>query len=116
MSPSNTTLERELNIKFRDQPMHKGRLVIGEIVFVEQKKQWWCFWFMDLIHTKRSKVYGDDALHALTTCLDLVSTFIRGTERDGWTIYWQKEGDHGGLTFPLSEKQSWLKKPTEGQK
>lgn len=113
MSPLNITLERELNIKFRDQSAHKAKLVIGEIVFVEARHQWGCYWYIDIIHTKQSKIYGDDPLHALTTCLDLVSAFIRGTELDGWTIYWQKEGDHGGLTFPLSEKQSWLKRNPE---
>ena len=104
------TFERELNIGFRDNPTHKGKLVIGEIVFVKERNQWGCFWFIDNIHTARSKIYGDDPLHALTACLDFVSTFIRGTELDGWTIFWQKPGDHGGFEFPMSEKKLWLNK------
>src|SRR5438477_12973982 len=116
MSRVNITFERELNIGFRGHPTHKGRLVVGEIIFVEEKKQWGCFWFIDNIHTARSKIYGDDPFHALTVCLDFVSDFIRGSEADGWTIYWRKEGDHGGLVFPISEETIIARRRTDDGK
>src|SRR5881396_1478146 len=90
-------LEREL--QFRIGGEHStGKLFVGDLTWHEERRQWACHWSIAHIHPEIGRLYGLDALAALTTTLDFLSSLIRGSEEDGLVIWWQSEGDHGGLT------------------
>ena len=94
--------ERELQFTIKGEVL-TGKLRIQKLSFSEEKQRWECHWSLDHLYPEPIKFTGDDPLQALTRTLDFASSFIRGSELDGCKIFWQFEGDHGGLTFPLSE-------------
>jgi hypothetical protein len=99
-------LERELH--FRVGGEHStGKLTVGGVSWVEAKKKWACEYSLAHINPEGGRIYGTDPLDALSKALDFLSSLIRGSEEDGLIVWWQTEGDHGGLTFPLCEDQSW---------
>jgi len=68
--------------------------------------RWECRWSLDHIYPETVSFRGNDPLQALTTTRDFASNLIRGSEADGLSVRWQKEGDHGGLTFPMCEEEA----------
>jgi len=82
-----------------------GKLFVGDLVFQEGKNRWACHWSLSHLHHGVSLIYGKDPLDALINTLDFLSTFIRGSEIDGYGIWWQSEGDNGGVRFPITERQ-----------
>lgn len=103
-------LERELHFRIRGQHS-TGKLFVGDITWLEEKKKWACHWSIAHVHPEVARLYGADPLDALTKTLDFLSSLIRGSEDDGLTVWGQDEGDHAGLTFPQCEGQSWKKMP-----
>ncbi len=91
-------LERELKFRFADGEK-TGKLKVHRIVKVESKDHWACYWSLDFVHPEQGRLFGDDPLDALFTCLDFVGNLIRGSEKDGLRVWWQYEGDHCGLMF-----------------
>jgi len=75
--------------------------------WLEEKKLWACHWSLTHVHPEIGRIYGADPLAALMATLDFVSSLIRGSEADGLVVWWKTQGDHAGLTFPQSERQSW---------
>jgi len=105
-------LERELH--FRIGGEHStGNLYVGDLTWQEDKKRWACHWSLAVVHPEVGRIYGADPIAALTATLDFLSILIRGSEDDGLVVWWQTEGDHGGLTFPMSEAQKWKEMPPQ---
>jgi hypothetical protein len=103
-------IERELHYRIKGQPS-SGKLFIGDIEYLDASRRWACHWSLAHIHPEIGRIYGADSLEALTRTLDFISSLIRGSEEDGLIVWWQVEGDHAGLTFPLCEDQNWSKLP-----
>ena len=103
-------LERELHFRIRGQPS-TGKLIVGEVNWMEAKKKWACAYSLSHVDPEGGRIYGSDPLDALSKTLDFLSSLIRGSEDDGLIVWWQTEGDHAGLTFPLCEEQNWKKMP-----
>ena len=104
METDNTTtslfaLERVLHMK-------KGeRDLLAKLTFrppAQKDGIWRCHWSLEILHPTGVAMSGNDPLEALIRCLSCVAQFIRGSEVDGWEIWWQTKGDHGGL--PIIEK------------
>lgn len=105
-------LERPLQFQIGGK-VTTGHLFVGNIRWLEDKKQWACHWSISHIHPEVGRLYGSDPLGALTTALDFISSLIRGSEKDGLIVWWKKRGDHAGITFPLCEHKSWDKMPPQ---
>jgi hypothetical protein len=100
------SVRRTLTFKIQDR-ISLGELFIGDIHFFEPKMKWACHWAISFINPEISRMYGRDPLDALLTTCDFVSSLIRGSERDGLHLWWQTEGDYGGMFFPLVESKNW---------
>ena len=96
-------IERELNFRIGGQHV-KGKVFVGDIFFQEPNNRWACHWSLSHLHHGVSLIYGKDPLDALINTLDFLATFIRGSEVDGYAIWWQSEGDNAGMRFPITEK------------
>ena len=96
-------LTRDLNFRIKGEHC-TGQLRVGDVVWLEEKKRWVCYWSLAYVHPEEGHFYGEDALQAWTRTLDFISSHIRGNEADGLKVWWQYEGDHGGLTFPQCER------------
>jgi hypothetical protein len=105
-------LERELHFRIRDEHS-TGTMFIGDLVWLQDRNRWACHWSLAHVHPEVGRMYGTDPLEALTNTLDFLSSLIRGSEDDGLILWWQVEGDHGGLTFPLCEEETWKKMPPQ---
>lgn len=90
--------ERELNFRIRGVDT-KGKLKILRVEQIAGKNRWACYWSLAHIHPEEGRVFGDDSLDSLFTCLDFIGNLIRGSEKDGLEVWWQYEGDHCGLSF-----------------
>ncbi len=101
-------LERELRFRIQGHPC-TGKLIVGGISWVETKQKWACEY--SLAHVVPDGGRGADPLDAISKALDFLSSLIRGSEDDGLIVWWQTEGDHESLTFPLCEDQAWKKMP-----
>jgi len=91
---------RELNFVIHGEA-RRGKLTIRSLTFSEAKQKWECHWSLDHLYPDAVSFTGDDPLQALTRTLDFAAAFIRGSELDGFKIYWQFEQDNAGLEFPL---------------
>lgn len=110
MNPVEFRLERQLHFRIGGE-YSTGKLFVGDVTWQEDKKQWACHWSLAHVHPEIGKLYGDDPLAAILATLDFLSILIRGSEDDGLVVWWQMEGDHAGLTFPLSEEKKWREGP-----
>ena len=95
---------RELQFLIRGES-RTGKLSIRSLAFSEEKQQWEFHWSLDHLYPETVSFTGDDPLQALTRTLDFAAGFIRGSEKDGFKVQWQYEGDNAGLAFPLSEEK-----------
>ncbi len=86
--------ERTLNFK-KDGKSFSGVLRVLSIQQTSEKK-WTCRWSLDFL-CQNGAVHGDDPLHALTNCLFVASRLIRESGKDGVQVFWQYQGDYGGL-------------------
>ena len=102
--------ERELQFTLHGE-RRTGFLRIEKLLFSPEQGRWECRWSLDHIYPETVSFRGDDPLQALATTLDFASSLIRGSELDGAGIFWQYEGDHGGLTFPMCEEHQWQRTP-----
>src|ERR1035438_1191103 len=76
----------------------KGELNIPKIVFLPDKQQWGCHWSISFIKPEPSQyIRGDDPLQALTRTLHTVSALLRDSGVPDLKVWWQTEGDNGGL-------------------
>lgn len=91
----NIQLSRELTFEINGE-QKKGVLRIDGVEQLTETK-WACYWSLSYINPERAKIYGADALDALTNCLNFITDLIRGSEEDGLKIWWHCEGDHGGM-------------------
>lgn len=112
MASTNIEFRLERELQFRIVGEHfTGKLFVGDVTWQEDKQRWACHFSMAVVHPEVAKLYGSDPLAAVVNTLDFLSTLIRGSEADGLVIWWQTEGDHAGLTFPLSEGKNWQNIP-----
>jgi hypothetical protein len=91
----------------------KGWLRLRKLYFDETKAQWRCDWSLDYLYPNTVHFSGDDPLQALTRTLDFASSLIRGSIIGGDRLYWQYDGDLGGLDFPQSESGDWKLRPED---
>lgn len=89
-----------LNIRRRlhfakDDKAFDGDVIISDIQAISANK-WVCHWSVDHLSGQR-KVYGEDALNALTNCLLVIAGLIKGAGKDGVSVWWQYSGDSGGI-------------------
>ncbi len=88
-------VRRKLNFRFRGK--HRTGFVRIGSIFQKANGMWACRCQLDFIYDIGGKIYGEDPLHALTNCLSFMRSLIRGSEKDGWKIWWLYKGDHGGF-------------------
>jgi hypothetical protein len=88
--------ERELNFT-RSGITQKGRLVISQIEYQEDRDAWACYWSLDFIKPYASRVYGADPLDSLLSALWAASDVIRESGIPELQVWWQQVGDNGGL-------------------
>ena len=91
---------RELEFEIRGE-RRKGMLSIESLNFNEAKQKWECRWSLDHLYSNTVSFTGDDPLGALIRTLEFASDFIRGSNEDGFKVYWQFEGDNAGLPFTI---------------
>ena len=103
-------LERQLQFRIGGE-YSTGKLFVGDVTWQEDKQRWACHFSMAHVHPEVAKLYGPDPLAAVVNTLDFLSILIRGSEDDGLVVWWRTEGDHAGLTFPLSEGKKWQEVP-----
>ena len=88
---------RELTFS-RGGKISKGELSIPRIVFLPDKRQWGCHWSISFIKPEPTQyTRGDDPLQALTRALQAVSLLLRDSGIPDLKVWWQAEGDNGGL-------------------
>jgi hypothetical protein len=56
-----------------------------------------CYWSFAEIHPEIGKIYGLDPLDAFLNCVDFIRQLIQKHKTIGSTVWWQEEGDDGGL-------------------
>jgi|SRR5208282_3823337 len=105
-------LHRRLSFEVRGR-LAEGEIFVGDIQCCPEKGKWACHWSISHIHPEVGRIYGRDAMEALTKTLDFLSSLIRGSESDGLRIWWQEDGDHGGIAFPMCESRSWERMPPQ---
>ncbi len=91
-------IERTLNFKHSGQ-IRQGKVRIGGIKFVADQQKWACGVSIDYLFPEPLWLHGDDGLDAFRLCLLFSSDSILGYAEKGWSIWWQKEGDHGGFFY-----------------
>ena len=84
--------------------LKKGEIIIMEPIWDPERGKWACYWSISFIHPEFFRFHGDDPLSAHLTTIDFISSLIRGSQADGLNVWWNYEGDHGGMTFPLCEE------------
>ena len=83
-------VRRKLHFSFRGK--HRtGFVTIGSI-FQKSNGVWACRCRIAVILHRAANTYGEDPLQALTLCLKFVRDLIRGSEEDGWEIWWLGKG------------------------
>jgi hypothetical protein len=105
-------LVRELQFVI-DGERKTGELFVGDLQFDPERQRWYCHWSLSFVHPEIGRMSDDDPLDALTCTFDFISSLIRGSEEDGFIVWWRYEGDHAGLTFPQCESKSWLDVPSQ---
>jgi hypothetical protein len=105
--PESTTMNeiplnflRELNFEIKGEK-RRGKLSIESLNFNDKKKKWECRWSLDHLYSNTVSFTGDDPLSALVRTLEFASDFVRGSNEDGFKVYWQFEGDNAGLPFKI---------------
>jgi len=88
-------IRRKLHFRFRGQ-QKTGFVSIGSI-FQKRNGVWACRCRIAFLYHRGGAICGEDPLHALTLSLRLVRDLIRGSEKNGWEIWWLSKGDHGGF-------------------
>ena len=89
---------RELTFS-KDGSISKGEINIPKIVFIPEKKQWGCYWSISFIKPdSRQCIFGDDPLQALSRTLEIASSLLQDSGIADLKVWWQFEGDNGGLT------------------
>jgi hypothetical protein len=103
---ANFRIERDLHFDLQGH-VRLGKLVVGGLEWIQERGQWACHWSVAYVHPEPGRIYGKDPLDAVVKTLDFLSSLVRGSEIDGLKVWWLDQGDHAGLTFPLSEGKKW---------
>ena len=93
-------LSRELEFEIRGERI-KGKLLIESLNFNEAKQKWECRWSLDHLYPSTVSFTGDDPPDALIRTLEFASDFVRGSNEDGFKVFWQFDGDNAGLPFTI---------------
>lgn len=89
-------MERVLKVA-RDGRPKDAKLTIGFPCL--ENGIWKCFWSLDYVQSGIS-MSGEDEMDSLVRVIRFLIRFIKDCQSDGWTIYWQVEGDNGGFRVP----------------
>jgi hypothetical protein len=103
-------VQRKLSFEIRGRK-GEGTLYVGAPTWYADRGKWGCQWSLSFVHPETGVTYGHDSLDALINTLDFLSMLIRGSEDDGLVVCWQKEGDHAGVAFPMTEAVKWKQVP-----
>ena len=78
-----------------------GNLKSGEIAMSGPSKRadgrWECECSISFLLDEPMKIYGEDAFEALSLGLFFLGGLVRGSEKDGWVLWWHEENDHCGF-------------------
>jgi hypothetical protein len=75
-----------------------GEISIPKIVFLPERQKWGCHWSISFIKLDPSQyIIGDDPMEALTMTLECVSSLLRDSGIPNLKVWWQFEGDNGGI-------------------
>jgi hypothetical protein len=75
-----------------------GEINIPKIVFLPERQRWGCHWSISFIKPDSSQyMTGDDPMEALTRTLELASSLLRDSGIPNLKVWWQFEGDNGGI-------------------
>jgi len=91
-------IERTLTFKHSGK-RKQGKVKIGGIRFVADQQKWACRVSIDYLFPESAWLHGDDPLDAFRLCLLFSSDAILGCAEKGWSIWWHREGDHGGFFY-----------------
>lgn len=86
-------MERMLKVA-RDGSPKDAKLIIGFPRL--ENGSWKCFWSLEHVQTG-ILMSGEDEMDSLVRVIRFLIRFIKDCQSDGWTIYWQQEGDDGGF-------------------
>ena len=78
-----------------------GSLKSGEIGMSSPREgtngRWTCMCSISFLLDEPMGIHGEDAFEALSHGLLFLGGLIRGSENDGWVLWWQQENDHCGF-------------------
>jgi hypothetical protein len=94
--PFEFRLERTIHVR-RAGPATSGPLTVGPIRWLSERGTWACYWSIHVIHSEEARLYGDDPIQALDRTLEFITNLIHGSIEDGFTMWWQSEGDGCGF-------------------
>ena len=100
------TMERELQFEVGGR-RSVGKLRIGGIEKTDAGDPdafWSCCWSLDEIHPTKGKIYGIDPLDAFLNCIQFLKLLIERHKESGYRVWWNAEGDDGGLCSPNESK------------
>jgi hypothetical protein len=83
-----------------------GEMKIGPPRIVKKNGKadaWACSWSLSETDGIPKDIYGEDALSALTNCLEFLSGYIHDQGEAGVDIWWLAQGDNAGLNFHLAK-------------
>jgi hypothetical protein len=86
-------MERMLKVG-RDGKLTDAKLTIGLPRL--ENGVWRCFWSLEYLQSGISMT-GDDQIDSLVRVVRFLTKFIKDCQTDGWTIYWQQQGDNAGF-------------------
>src|SRR5579862_6918073 len=66
---------------------------------------WACHYSIDKLKPRPFPVCGRDPMEAYYQCLNFVEGFVRQMEVQGYRIWFECDGDHGGFQFDHTRKE-----------
>ena len=99
MSEESFQITRVINIQTPGR-LTTGQMTIGAPHRVQAEGKadaWACSWSLSEIDPVPKNIYGEDALGALTNCLEFLAGYIHDCTETGVHIWWLQRGDNGGL-------------------
>jgi hypothetical protein len=88
--------ERVLTFRHSEE-VRQGKAAIGGMRFLVDRQKWECRVSLDYLLPEPLWPEGADQLEAFRICLFILSETILGATEQGWSVWWQREGDHGGF-------------------
>ena len=89
-------LERTIRVRHNGVES-SGPLTVGPVLWLPELGCWACSWSVHVIHPEEARIYGEDPIQALDRTLWFLMKFIHGHIEEGFSMWWQHEGDACGF-------------------